>query len=807
MNGSWAYDYVTTVGPRTFNPNTQQTNIYVQDAAMAAAVDVINNSPDILPYTTVKIKRFSDCGPYAFTGYAPGYAMSVMATEIGEKHTDVIGVTGVESSITAKGTAEVFGNYQIPYCGAMSASPVLSDKEKYPYFFRVVASSGLGNHVSTLLKAWNVTRMAIVVQTDDLASSAFGTDVRKAMERQKIDVIDVINIKAPLTKDTVKFVAQSILRGDARYIYIAAANDLLSKLYFSLAVEGLVNSKHVYMGLQGPSQFGTGLNLLRPEVTAIALNVTKMAMLSSGFIAFTPAVASGIQDSYWKQALYNSFVSITKLDKTLQKYFFANPSALLRNFATSSRIDCTMMLLLGMDKFLKQNPQFTPQQLAKRELLPYLNYTRFLNLNYKGLVSAPGPVTLNEQGDLAVPYYILCYAWNNQKVTYITDIVNYVGITTPTGDDLSFFNNTPAIFYGGSKILPPDGPPVIQYSLLTNNLYSSAGQGMLTMGIIGLAISVFFAIIFIKFRATKQLKMTSVPECLVTIFGSGLCYVSLFFYLQDVSQSNCINRIWLVLVGYVFMIVPVIMKNIRLYIILKSKTRVDAAQLTMIVRIFIAFGILIQIALLSYWHASTNNTPSKIYSDLIYFYACSSSNASNSSSIQLLAGYTAIIHVLLLALAFLMKDVDATFNESPALTSIFAIVGILVAVVEIIPSNATPNLDLIQCICIFLATTITLFLLFAQKVYDVTFEHLIEKGLMKLSIKSGSDNTKSSFGNPSIKKSAMLASNIDVEPVTLKRDTGKSEINQSIGIGFKESPALVRNKSARDLGNDAFDFV
>ncbi|ORY44030.1 periplasmic binding protein-like I [Rhizoclosmatium globosum] len=206
MNGSWVYDYVTTVGPRTFNPNTQQTNIYVQDAAMAAAVDVINNSPDILPYTTVKIKRFSDCGSYAFTGYAPGYAMSVMATEIGEKHTDVIGVTGVESSITAKGTAEVFGNYQIPYCGAMSASPVLSDKEKYPYFFRVVASSGLGNHVSTLLKAWNVTRMAIVVQTDDLASSAFGTDVRKAMERQKIDVIDVINIKAPLTKDTVKFV-------------------------------------------------------------------------------------------------------------------------------------------------------------------------------------------------------------------------------------------------------------------------------------------------------------------------------------------------------------------------------------------------------------------------------------------------------------------------------------------------------------------------------------------------------------------------------------------------------------------------
>ncbi|KAJ3273520.1 hypothetical protein HDU76_010807, partial [Blyttiomyces sp. JEL0837] len=59
--------------------------------------------------------------------------------------------------------------------------------------------------------------------------------------------------------------------------------------------------------------------------------------------------------------------------------------------------DCTNLLLYGMDKLLKENPQFTPEMLANGSLKQYLNYTAFQNTGYNGIMRSP--LTLNEYGD------------------------------------------------------------------------------------------------------------------------------------------------------------------------------------------------------------------------------------------------------------------------------------------------------------------------------------------------------------------------------------------------------------------------
>ncbi|KAJ3009183.1 UNVERIFIED_CONTAM: hypothetical protein HDU68_002803, partial [Siphonaria sp. JEL0065] len=413
-----------------------------------------------------------------------------------------------------------------------------------------------------------------------------------------------------------------------------------------------------------------------------------------------------------------------------------------------------------MDKLLKQNPQFTPTQLANRDLSKYLNYTQFLKLNYSGLVSHN--MDLNEHGDITTAYQLCSYNGSAYpditSVNYNPFMISCFGKTDLKGTKVGFYEDVQPIFFGGSHIPPPDGPPIPVIIFLTNSLGSANGIEILVMGLAGLLIGGATLTFFIKFREAKQLKMTSVPECIVTIIGGFLCYTSLFFYLGDVTAVKCTSRIWLVMMGFVFMIIPVVMKNVRLYIILKSKKRLDAAKLTLMNRVVISAGISIQLALLGYWYSATKNNPTLVVVGTNAFHVCNSVNYPGSHATHVLEGYSLFIYSLLAVMAYMLKDADPMFNESPALSSIFAVTGLLVGIIYILPSNPTSSTEVVQCFCIWLSVTITLVLLFAAKIYDVLFEKLSEKGLLKLTFKS-SDGSKSSLHANNASKSSVNIAN------------------------------------------------
>ncbi|KAI9330959.1 periplasmic binding protein-like I [Obelidium mucronatum] len=740
-NGTWATNYPEAHDPRTLELASQAGVVYLMDAAAKAAVQAINKRADILPYTTVNIKRFTDCGEWwptvdrDFAGLTSGYAMSAMGiNDIGEKHKDVIGVMGQQYSSVAKGTAEVLADYKIPYCAIASAAPSLSNKDKFPYFFRLISSSGLGNYLNLLLQGWKVKRMAILSQSDDLMSSGFTSDISKSMKANGIEVVATINLKGRLTHDMVLYAKTALLRSEARYIYISGQADFVSKLFFSLAIEEMVGYKYVYIAMNTPSIITSDISLLSPKLAVVNHNLTLMTPMTQGFVSVVSYSELNMNSS-WMQPFYDEWNKTTRIDPEILDGYWMNSAANLTMYWPVTRaFDCVMMLLLGFDKLMKQNPKYTPQELSTRALSKSLNYSQFLHLNYDALTTYP--LALNPSGDYTTAFYFASYngttfpgASNASGNPFVQ--IPFAG-TDVDGTILAFYNDSFPVFYGGSNIAPPDGPPIPIITFWSNSLGSSNGQGILALLITGLLISGSTLAFFVNFREAKQLKMTSVPECIVTIIGSAFCYISLAFYLNSSSTTKCVARIWLVMMGYAFMMIPVIMKNVRLYIILKSKKRLDAAQLTMINRIVISIGILIQLALLGYWASSTKNTPQSITVGTDSFNVCNSLNIGGNRSIQILTAYSVLIHVLLAVMAFMLTDVDPMFNESPALSSIFALVGLLVGVMNILPSNPSPKVDLIECVCIWLSVTITLVLLFASKMYDVLFEQIAEKGLFGL---------------------------------------------------------------------------
>ncbi|KAJ3021127.1 UNVERIFIED_CONTAM: hypothetical protein HDU68_009788 [Siphonaria sp. JEL0065] len=513
-----------------------------------------------------------------------------------------------------------------------------------------------------------------------------------------------------------------------------------------------------------------------------------MAELARGFLAFQSFSTAPVTP--WIDIFYKHFIELTKFDNdTLIAQGLDSAMNTINWWPVSSIFDCTMMLILGFDKLLRENPQFTPEQLSSRSLSKYLNFSQFLDLGYDGL--AAQPVVMNSRGDLMMPYMASSYNGTvNKGVTNSNQnpfFMNTFAFTDLRATNITYYQGAQPMFFDGSNTPPPDGPPKIIITPSVNDLNSSNGKGIVALVFVGLLFSVATGTFFIKFQNLKAVKMASVPECLVIVFGSMLSYISLGFYVGNVTKTACKARIWLVLMGYVCMMIPVIMKNVRLFIILKSKKRLDAAMLTFINRIVIALGVFIELALLVYWTISAKTAPVQIVADGFSFYICESTDV-GGVSVKLLSTFTTIIHFLLMVLAYMLKDVDPIYNESAALATIFALVGIIVALLQILPSNPTYSLDFTESICIWVATTLTLVLLFLKKMHEVLFESLIEKGILKLQLQSSFLGVGTSSQTGTGTKSAIMASPVRAGSPTKK--TGESSDN-------------VSNQSSSSLGQEA----
>ncbi|KAJ3293637.1 hypothetical protein HDU79_000131 [Rhizoclosmatium sp. JEL0117] len=592
-----------------------------------------------------------------------------------------------------------------------------------------------------------------------------------------------------------------------RYMYIAGQVDFVSKVYFSLSLVGMISPKYVYLGTNVPKKITTDMSLLSPNLSILNQNVTLMAQYMQGFISLV-SLRPPATNPPWLQPFYDQFSSVAKLDKGFADDLYLNSGKNITTYyAVSNAFDCVMTLAMGFDKLLKDNPKYSSQNLASRSLSQYSNYTQFLNTSYTGLTSSS--LNLNSLGDLISPYYVYSYTGQASGNSFVSQSF---AVTDIGGTQIGYFNGSSPIFFGGSTIPPPDGPAVIQLNYLVNDAQSSNGKAIIAVTTLGLVLSGCTLAFFVVFRNDKKMKMTSVPECIVTIVGSAFCYISLAFHLNGVTRSACVARIWLAVFGYMLMIQPIIMKNSRLYIVLKSKKRLDGVLLTLIGRCVVAGGILIELGLLSYWAATSNTGPFQMVVSYNAFDICNSVNKSGSIAIEILQGYTLFIHCLLFVLAYFLKDADPKFNESPALSTVGAMNAILYAVMVILPSNPTINMDLIQCICIWLGTTLTLLIFFGSKMYEVIFDTIAEKGLLKMSIKSSFEagkSTASGFGaksgfaaaKPKTQNSTMNPSKISTQDISKqdssRQDSSRAKSNSNLRATAKSQ--LSRAKSGREL--------
>ncbi|KAJ3030956.1 UNVERIFIED_CONTAM: hypothetical protein HDU68_007156 [Siphonaria sp. JEL0065] len=199
---------------------------YYTDLSRLAAIELINNSPDILPGVHVNVKRFSECGEFVpgilEDDYSrmTGYASAILGPDIIENNQDVIGVSGFMYSSTAKGVFEELSIHQIPTCGVGPTSPRFADRNKYSYVMLLSPTMGWG---------------------DDMSMN-YAYDIRKSMNSHGVTIVQDLGV-SDYSPDTIETLCTTLKRSNVRYFVISAL--IIDHLYAGLGGCGLVSPDYI----------------------------------------------------------------------------------------------------------------------------------------------------------------------------------------------------------------------------------------------------------------------------------------------------------------------------------------------------------------------------------------------------------------------------------------------------------------------------------------------------------------------------------------------------------------------------------
>ncbi|KAI9331063.1 periplasmic binding protein-like I [Obelidium mucronatum] len=603
---------------------------YFNQLGYTLAIEAINNNPDILPNTTIRIKRFNTevIGGLG-KGHMGGAAM-IVAQEIASQHPDVVAVFGEFFTQTTIFSAQVYSHNQLPFCGCTQASKDLLDKNKYPYYIQTMPITGYGETAALLLQKWNVKRIVILTNNRFEAAGNLCYDVAAALKKSDIEIISVIEFVNFLDASLVE---TQLSKVDARYMFVCTNPEAFSRLYYGLAkLKRFVGPEYVW--------FST--NIIQGVQNGIELYGKEYYKESRGIMI--PTVMNF--PSNYSEMLYRSVVENLNQEQSVDLTLDLLDT--YTNFAYA--YDCANIIGTGIGNLLKS---LNETYFEKNQFRRLLNYTLFLNTGYRG-VSAD-PAVLTEFGDITgVGYYGYVDALQEEPN------VAYYGETNLEKSKIEF--SYAPIFYDGTSNPPADGP---RYNISTHDITT-----LIVLFTLGFLFCISQLVVLVYLSKRKIAKLPSIPFISILTTGSALYYTSLLFYIGTVTVTKCRVRLWLQLTGYVLIMGSMIMKNWRFAFVYLSTEKLSKKVLDVrlwVAPIFVVFGT--EQVLVSLWVIKSKlkigrfieHSSSKMYSFCSY-----SSNHAKSATAMLgnaLWGFNLLIFVALLCITFKSRNIQSDQSE------------------------------------------------------------------------------------------------------------------------------------------------
>ncbi|KAI9327034.1 periplasmic binding protein-like I [Obelidium mucronatum] len=688
--------------PNATDHNPDATWYMQMDAAAELAVIRINSDPEILPKTTVNILRVNNWDHSIGSDMGLG-GMAVVAMETVFDSHNVLGVYAKTVDSISLVAAGIFSQLQMPMCGGDQNLPTLSDKQNYPYFYRVTFSAKWGSPFNLLLKQWNVKRVAMVYDGTDKESIGGCLDIRNALFSSNVIVLDY---RYYMHESDFDAILEEFKAVDARYIILCAQSWSNSYNLLERANQtGLVSPNHVWLATNPPI----------PEDYDGSPEDPRLEILSGIVIPlpdFSPTTEPNYiaLEQFWK----------TQYEKNEYKYQVPG-----WNWANTGGFDCVSTMLHGFHQILlKQNS--SSGTLGGGKLQSLLRHDAFSSTGYRGI--ALNPMRLDSNGDALASTAIITISsvyWISQQVPFA-----YIG---EEGDYIPY--KALPMFYGGGSVPPDDGPPSSHAAIIIIDLKTPQGQAIIVLAMVGYAVCLLSTVFVFKCRKNAAVKPLNVGHMTVSLLGSIAMITSMIFYLERATSFRCYSRSWTLYIGFNLMVIPLICKNWFMWKIFSAKSAIKRIlkRITLQLHAFTAGILLIQAGVLTAWSIKGDYRPKQYYVNGIFVIECTINQRSQLFNKVILALNLTIV-LFLFVVAILSKNVTPKYNESSPLITLGLICVITITLSVNFP--VTEIMPLQKCICIWMTAIAPPFLFVLPKAMEYFGERSLLSPLI-MSSRSG----------------------------------------------------------------------
>ncbi|KAI9352192.1 periplasmic binding protein-like I [Obelidium mucronatum] len=545
------------------------------DLGATIAIQELNNNPNILPNTTIKIKRFNN---HRKGKDNPGFAMVEGINNIYENHPDVIAIHGDLYSAVTDYTAALATYLKLPFCGSAQFSFSLVSRTKYSYFFQTKALVGASDAALLLLNMWNVKNIILIsrpARADRIKAKLLAGHIRLTTV--------TLPTKSTLSDGDVDFIASQIGISGANYILIMAEPATIGQIYFRLAKQKqYVGPKYVWMSPNNLPKVGENASEVYGE---------RYYQYARGFITYKGG---------WKhdESFYNlsSKVLDTINARVNRTGSLTNRIELddMANVNTFGSYDCINVLAHGFQQTMtSQNA--SAWKLQSRSLQRYLTRSAFNSTGYNGLMAHP--LELRPTGDLYAPFFVSYLDGVDASLKAVP-----FAVTSIDSLEIRLLPGQGPVFFDGTSTPPRDELlSIVRVESILQH-FEPAGLLVATLALLGITACTLISILTMKYRDNTVIRAGSPIFMVIIASGCILSYMSVFAFMGVLTPMKCKLQIWLQVIALSLVVGSLFAKNIRVWLIYKTRRRLKKYLLHDWVWL-VVFGVLlfIECVLLTVW--------------------------------------------------------------------------------------------------------------------------------------------------------------------------------------------------------------
>ncbi|KAJ3240251.1 hypothetical protein HDU78_002354 [Chytriomyces hyalinus] len=591
-----------------------------------------------------------------------------------------------------------------------------------------MCATEFSGHVHLLLAHWGVRRIAMIRErndelgfngyiilvawwvdsiSDNTHSFPVGADILTTLRAKGIQISAKIDISGKLNEDEAVYAKSLIVNTGTHYVFISGQADFTANTLYRLGKLNITGRDFVFIGITVPSPFGNPMKVFGPDFYNFVQGYVMLAAM--------PDTSNPQYEQFNK--LFHSRIKVNLLSNGSR---LSPDFDFVSSYGVDAVYDCTMLMLLGIEQVMKNNPEVDLSMVSKRVLNEQMNFTNFQNLDYIGVLGEPR--RLDSNGDVKMPFHFL---------RYINTSVVLIGTSDSNAGRFEPSQNYTGILQAGFSSLPPDG--FTNEFIFATDWQSTLGQIIIGLTCLGYAFCVLSLVFISRFRKNKILRSASIPELVTIVVGCKLGYASLIFYILPHTPYLCTVQLSLIGLGFSVAISTIICKNLmvaKLFAGFHIKFPLEVTRMHRALNCAIVLmGIVIVVII---YRLRGPPLVFEKYSKNGNYFVCVENTQKGSwfLAYTFTFYYGLLFSGLFVALYKSQRILWDCSNESGAIALIILVSAISYAVLSMLSAHVDELTDFRKCICVWIQSSVVLFSVIGSKAW-IMFKYEMQRSKVR----------------------------------------------------------------------------